>query len=389
MIPDADVIVIGAGPAGSCAAALAARGCRVLLVDKVAFPRVKPCGDYCNPGAVAQLSELGALPGVLDAGAAIISGMSIVAQDGTRCDAQFPAGHGLLIPRLRLDAALLAHAARAGAAFLDRAPVEAVRIHDDGVEVTIGSGRILRARLVIAADGMRSTVARRLGRLTLPRAGRYTVGAYFSGLPHRAPRGELHLGTDMYCGVAHFGEGLANVCMALPRRLWAGRDAQAAFAEGVRSLPVLADALSGTRRESPFRCTGPVGIAVRHPVAGRVLFAGDAAGQIEPMTGQGIFLAMRSACLAAETVLAALPGDDLSHRRLRRYAARQRALLSRRLTVSRRLQQVAFHPRVTPALVRRLRSRPDLAAELLGATGDLLPPERILSPVFLARVLLA
>lgn len=389
MIHDADVIVVGAGPAGSCAAALAARGCRVLLVDKAAFPRMKPCGDYCNPGAVALLAELGSLPGVLGAGAAIIPGMSIIAQDGTQCDAQFPAGHGLLIPRLRLDSTLLAHAVRAGAAFFDRTPVETVRIHDDGAEVVIGSGRTLRARLVIAADGMRSTVARRLGRWTLPRAGRYTVGAYFSGLPHSAPRGELHLGTDMYGGVAHFGGGLANVCMALPRRLWPGRDAQTAFAEGVKSLPVLADALAGARRESPFRCTGPVGTTVRHPVADRILFVGDAAGQIEPMTGQGIFLALQSARLAADTILAALLANDVSHRALARYASRWRAALSRRLTVSRRLQQVAFHSRVTPALVRRLRNRPELASELLGATGDLLPPERILSPAFLGRLLLA
>jgi len=387
---DADVIVVGAGPAGSTAAALlAARGCRVLLIDKAGFPRPKPCGDYCNPGAVAMLGALGFLPGVLTAGAAAIPGMSVIAQDGSRFEARFPHGYGLLIPRLRLDAELLACAARAGAVIHERTPLETVRIHDDGVEASIVSGRTLRSRLAIAADGMRSTVARRLGRLTLPREGRYTVGAYFTGLPHTDPGGELHLGTGSYGGVAHFGGGVANVCLALPRRLWPGRDAQEIFAEGVRSLPVLADTMASARRESPFRCTGPVGIAARDPVADRILLIGDAAGQIEPMTGQGIFLALQSARLAAETVLAALESNDLSRRRLRRYAERRRAIISHRLTVSRRLQQLAFHPHLTPRLVRRLRARPELAAVLLGATGDVLPPGRILSPAYLARVLLA
>lgn len=389
MITDADVIIVGAGPAG-CAAAilLAGRRYQVILVDKAAFPRDKPCGDYCNPGAAETLGRLGCLDDVLSAGASKIGGMSVYAQDGSGVEAVFPTGTGLLIPRRRLDAALLACASRAGAEIVERVAVETVWIRPDGVDVRSTSGRSFRARVLIAADGMRSTMARRLGRLAVPLHGRYTVGAYFSGLPHTAPRGELHLGPGHYCGVAHFGGGVANVCMALPRRLWRRGGPGETFAAALASLPVLADAMTGARRESAFRCTGPVGFARREPVADRVLLVGDAAGQIEPMTGQGISLALRSAELAAGVAAEALDAGDLSSSYLARYAARRRREAAGRSIVSRSLQHLAFHPRLTPVLVRRLAARPALAADLLGTTGDVLPAGRVLSPAYLARLFL-
>jgi len=386
---DADVIVVGAGPAGSSAAAvLAARGIRVLLLDRATFPRDKPCGDYCNPGAVRLLRQLGSVSTLPTTNAAPISGLSVYAQDGSRFTAAFPAGPGLLVPRLRLDAALLARAVHAGAIVHEGVGVDAVRIRAEAVEVRTASDRWLSARLLIAADGAHSAIARSLGRLTVPARGRYTVGAYFSGLPHMAPEGELHLGPDLYCGVAHFGGGVANVCMALPRKRWRRGGPQQVFDAALASLPVLADAMAHVRRESAFRCAGPVGFAARDAVASRVLFIGDAAGHIEPITGQGIFLALHSAILAADVASDALGANDFSPRRLSVYARRRARVLAGKALASRLLQRLAFHRQLTPLLVRRLNRRAQLASELLGVTGDVLPPTAILSPAYLARLLL-
>ncbi|HVH31888.1 MAG TPA: NAD(P)/FAD-dependent oxidoreductase [bacterium] len=386
---NADVIVVGAGPAGSSATAiLASRGIRVLLLDRATFPRDKPCGDYCNPGAVRLLRQLGSFPVLPTTEAAPISELSVYAQDGSRFSGAFPDGPGLLVPRLRLDAALLACAARAGAIVYEGVGVDAVRFRTDAVEVRTVSDRWLSARLLIAADGAHSAIARSLGRLTVPARGRYTVGAYFSGLPRTAPKGELHLGPDLYCGVAHFGGGAANVCMALPRQQWRRGGPQQVFDAALRTLPVLADMMASARRESAFRCFGPVGFAAREAVASRVLFIGDAAGHLEPITGQGIFLALHSAILAADVASEALGANDFSHRRLSVYARRRGRDIAGKVLASRLLQHLAFHRHLTPVLVRRLNRHAHLASELVGVTGDVLPPTGILSPAYLARLLL-
>lgn len=384
----ADVVVVGAGPAGTAAAAeLARRGYHVVLVDRATFPRDKPCGDYCNPGASQLLDEMGMLQHVLGAGAGGIDAMTVVAQDGSSFTARFPAGGGLLIRRERLDALLLHRAAQAGAEIVEKYYVDAVAVNGVVEVRDTRRRRPLRGRLLIAADGMRSVVAQRLGLLTTLPMGRYTVGAYFSGLSGPAA-GELHLGAGSYGGVARFGDGTANVCLALPRGWFPGRSAADVFAEGVRRLPALSEQLRGWTREGAFRVSGPVGVATHRVVAHRTMLAGDAAGQVEPMTGQGISFALRSGLLAAEEAGRALAAGTLSTDALAAYARRRSTALGPKLRVMNTLTRLALRPRLTPALVRRLARTPGLARRLLGSTGDVLAAEEVFSPQYALRVLL-
>lgn len=384
---DADVLIVGAGPAGSAAAIqLARRGFRVVLADRASFPRDKPCGDYCDPGAVRVLAELGCLSDVLDAGGKAISTMRVVAHDGTEFTAPFPRGHGLLCARLRLDAVLVAQAARNGAEIVERCHIDDARVLEDRVEITSGRGQVLSGRLLIVADGMRSMTARRLGLYSELAAGRFTVGAYLA-VSGAGATGELHLGHGFYCGVARFGNDLANVCMALPRDALRRQSPQHAFGRALARLPRLSDELIGARPISAFRCSGPVGFRASQVLADRVMLAGDAAMQIDPMTGQGIFLALRSGSLAAETATETLTGGDLSARALSPYRRRRAEEFGRKRTIARLLQYLAFRPHLTPHLVSKLRTRPDLATQLLGVTGDMLAPGRTLIPQYLWRLL--
>jgi len=384
---DADVVIVGAGPAGSAAAMQLARADhRVILVDRAKFPRDKPCGDYCDPGAVHALDQLGCLPDVLAAGAAVIPGMRIVAQDGTELLAAFPDGRGLLLPRLHLDDVLLRRAASAGAEIVDGFRVDEVAAGTSGVEIRDPRGKRLRAALLIAADGMRSVTARRLGLYAEIASGRFTVGAYFE-VPEMMARGELHLGSGFYCGVARFGHGRANVCMALPRERLRGRTPPQAFADALSHLPALADELTGARRISAFRTSGPVGFRSSRVISERVLVAGDAAMQIDPMTGQGICFALRSGTLAAETAAQALATGNFSMRGLSTYARRRSAEFRRKVAVARVLQSLALRPGLAPRLVSRLSAKPDLASQLLGVTGDVLAPGSVLHPHYLWNLL--
>ncbi len=188
-----DVAIVGAGPAGSAAAThLARAGWRVALVDRGVFPRDKPCAESLSPAVEPLLAELGALERVLADHPARLKGFRVYAPNshsfhgdyaGVR-DAAGKSIHetGLVVARLRLDAALLDAAKRAGAQVREGWRLATLAREGDRWGVRSVTGDELRARLLIAADGVQSTVARRLG---LDEAGRLRkggVGAHVRGM---------------------------------------------------------------------------------------------------------------------------------------------------------------------------------------------------------------
>jgi flavin-dependent dehydrogenase len=314
--------------------------------------------------------------------------MTVVAQDGSTFTTSYPTGRAMLVRRRRLDAVLAERAAVHGAEFVEGYQVDRVSLEGSVTVAGLARTSGLRAQLLLAADGMRSIVAQRLGLLTSLPAGRYTIGAYFSGASGPAA-GELHLGTGLYGGVARFGDGTANVCLALPRARMRRQQADAAFRDAVCMLPRLREQLETWTRESPYRVTGPVGFASHRVVAAHTLLAGDAALQIEPITGQGIFFALRTAVLAAEEAGTALEAGRFDPPALAGYARRRGQLLGKRLRLLKIVTALALHPGLAPRLVRRLRGDARLAQTLLGATGDVLPPEAVNALPYVIRLLMA
>ncbi|MGQ0549604.1 MAG: NAD(P)/FAD-dependent oxidoreductase [Armatimonadota bacterium] len=370
---DADVIVVGGGPAG-CATALrlARLGYRVTIVDRARFPRPKPCGEYLNPGAVDALDRLGTLPAVARAGVSV-SGMYVAGPDGAAVWAPFPAGRGLLVARERLDHLLLLEATGCGAQVIEECRIDSV--WPGRVPVVTGHHRgsavRLTARLVVGADGLRSIVARRAGPLAPAAGGHYTVGAHFENLQAGTPRGDLHLGTGWYAGAALYGSGTGNVVVAVSReefRRHAG-EAETVFTRACSALPALSQIMHGARRTTPFVSVGPLGYGARPATDDGVLLVGDAAGTIDPMTGEGIYVALRSAELAAQTADAVLARGDAVRARLATYETTRTAAFRNTWMVSRLLQRVIRHPRLAGLLLRRLAERPSLASRLLGVVS--------------------
>jgi flavin-dependent dehydrogenase len=330
-----DVLIIGAGPAGPTAARSAARaGARVRILDRAAFPRDKLCGDTINPGALALLGELGVGAEIEARGLRIegmVVGMVVRGRRdvrGIRIDGRYPGDlHGRAILRRDLDWILLRTAIDAGCDFdpgivVRRAVVEDARGVPTvaGVDVSSPSrSSRMRAPVVVAADGRRSALAFGLGLMRHPaRPRRWAVGGYFENAPSRPSGpsdtpgplfGEMHIRRHAYVGVAPVPGGLTNVCLVRP--VTAGdddfRDPASLLRQTIAADLVLRDRLAGARLVAPPVVLGPLAVEATGcaPLDG-LLLAGDAAGFIDPMTGDGLHFAIRGGALAAGAALRAL-----------------------------------------------------------------------------------
>ncbi|CAN5842286.1 hypothetical protein BH24ACI5_BH24ACI5_19520 [soil metagenome] len=306
-----DVLIAGAGPAGAIAALVLARAnVRVLLLDRARFPRPKLCGDTVNPGALGVLRRLG-LTHVLDGGLPI-AGMVVTGQPLTRVLGLYPAGTaGVALTRRVLDARLVEAAASAGADVEEGVLVRGPLLDDAGVvnglDVLGRHGRVerVRGRIVIAADGRFSRVARALGlSRAAPSPRRWALGGYFEGVSGLSDCGEMHVRAGRYLGVAPLPGGLANACLVTADR-HAVRD-PGALTAAINGDPMLQARFRDARLMEAPVLLGP--LAIQAPVAGMsgLLLAGDAAGFIDPMTGDGLRFAFRGGELAAIHALGAL-----------------------------------------------------------------------------------
>lgn len=329
-----DVVVCGAGPAGSIAAmVLARRGARVLLLDRARFPRPKLCGDTVNPGTLAVLRRL-ELTTTLPARSLRLDGMVVTGERGVAVTCRYGSGaHALAIARQDLDAALMQAAVNAGARFEDGVLVRAPLLDDSrpaprvrGLVLAGRHGRDLRipAPLVIAADGASSRLARALRLAVSPvRPRRWAIGAYFDGVSGVGGFGEMHVRRGHYIGIAPAASGAANVCLVIPRGVRLNEPA-AVLRRVIAHDVVLRDRFASARMVALPVVLGPLAVDVPMPGAPGLLLAGDAAGFIDPMTGDGLRFAIRGGELAADVALAAFDGRaGAPHQMLERLRRRE------------------------------------------------------------------
>ena len=308
-----DVIVCGAGPAGAVAATLLARGgARVLMVDRARFPRDKLCGDTINPGTLAMLGRLG-LAQRFEARALRVDGMIVTGERGVEVRGAYPAGvYGVAIVRRELDAALAEAATAAGARFEDEVLVRRALIDEGapdarvrGIVIAGRDGRDIRvpAPIVIAADGRRSRLAFGLGLARHPaRPRRWAVGAYLEGVEGRSTFGEMHVRRGRYVGVAPLPGGITNVCVVTPDQQGL-HDPRGVLERTIEGDAYLRERLRGGRMAGAPSVLGPLAVETSSAGMPGLLLAGDAAGFIDPMTGDGLRFAVRGAELAARVVL--------------------------------------------------------------------------------------
>lgn len=384
-----DVIVVGAGPAGSIAALILARaGARVRLLDRSAFPRPKLCGDTLNPGARALLQRLEVAEG-LEREALAIRGMRVTGPGRVEVTGDYPAGqHALSIRRERLDWHLLCQAIDAGARFEpfvrvrgavrdDRGRVTGVRVERTSEGTTRSSGPTqprrlpdLAAPVTIAADGRHSTLAFSAGLAWHPlRPRRWAIGAYFDRGAADTAHGEMHVRQGAYIGVAPVPSGLTNACLVVSHpHPGALADPAGLLVRALRSDPVLAGRFAEARLVSGPAVLGPMAVESRVAGADGLLLAGDAAGFLDPMTGDGLYFAFRGAELAAAAALDGLDGrePDAAGALLRQ----RRQAFGGKWRMNRALRALVGSPAAVSMAAAAARACPAALRAIIAAAGD-------------------
>jgi len=319
----ADVIVVGAGPAGSTVGYyLASSGLDVLVLEKTSFPREKVCGDGLTPRAVKALAAMGVPIGDRD-GWQRHKGLRIIGGGG-RIELDWPdlssyPGYGLVRARTDFDQLLARHAEKAGAKVLEGVAVDGPVLDDRTgriTGVTTKQGERFRAPLVVAADGNSSRLSVSMGlhkREDRPLG--VAVRTYYTSPRHKDEYLEAWLdlwdGSSLLPGygwIFGMGDGTSNVGVGLLNtstgfgdidyrvllKKWlAGMPAEWGFTEENRTQPIRGAALPMGFNRTPHYTNG-------------MLLAGDAGGMVNPFNGEGIAYAMESGELAARVITQAL-----------------------------------------------------------------------------------
>lgn len=364
---DYDVVVVGAGPAGSLAAREAARaGAGVLLVERAEFPRAKVCGSCLNPRAVELLARLGMPDLLTDAGAVPLKRVTLMARGR---DADLTLG-GVAVARDRLDAMLADAARNAGVDVRFGTAAKLVPSRGEPgrrLELTSHAGRaMVSAGVVVAADGLGGGLVRaEAGEPGVAKTARLGAGALFDTAPDWCEPGRLIMavGRNGYVGLVRLGDGRLDAAAAF--------DPAFVRATGLAAAANIVLAENGLRLggepSTPWRGTPALTQTPRRLAGERWFRVGDAAGYVEPFTGEGMTWALTAAADLGPRL--AQPWTPAAAADWQRRAAHPR-------TLCRLVARAARSPLACSLSVRLLRHRPALARPVVARLGaSLFSPE--------------
>ncbi|MCE9595416.1 MAG: NAD(P)/FAD-dependent oxidoreductase [Planctomycetes bacterium] len=393
---DVDVVIAGAGPAGSTLAQrLALAGRRVALVEKRRFPRAKVCGEFLSPECRPLFAELGVLDAIVAHGARRVRGLELHGWEHSALGRYGPLGratseepHGLALRREVLDELLLERALSTGGVefFAETAVLGLIR-ENGAVRGLVARGRDgatceLRARFTVGADGVRSRVAEELGvREPLAWLDKLALSAHVVDVAWNDVA-EVHFFDRGYFACAPVDGG--RVCVNLVVDRAAYRAAALApheyFERLLERAPKLRERVRGPLGFARVTGLGPLAFRTTAQTFDGAALVGDACGYIDPVTGDGVFLALRGARLLAVALDEALSAGRIDRAALDGYVAGRKRELAPRTVAAKLLQRALAHPRVSRSALAVLDARPGLADLAVAVAGDQLPLSDLLRP---------
>lgn len=370
-----DVAIVGAGPAGATAARfLAKNGLKVLLVEKNIFPREKPCGGMLTPRVFERFkylrSEMEKLAVSASYGACIYS-------PSVKTKVQYVAAKPqvLMILRNEFDHALVRMAVDSGATVITNR-VKGLVVKPDIVRVLLAGNKIIESSIVVGADGVNSVVAKEANLLTMLDSekvalcvvneieiGESAVEEYFGG---RRPV-HLFLGFDNLFGYAWVFPKMRHVNMGLGGLLSRTRDIKESYMKFVRLLKKNGLVPKRLQIESYSAALIPIGGPIERTYADRGVLCGDAAGFVNPLTGEGIYFAMASGEIASKVITEGIESGELDSRKLSEYQTAWMEDFGKELKIAASFQKMLFGTTGVLEFVTKLAKADENLMEMLAA----------------------
>ena len=381
-----EVAVVGGGPAGCSAAIhLAQAGVRVALLETRAYPHDKLCGEFLSPECAGLLDQLGLTPALRGLGPALIETACLSAPDGTLWQTRLP-GTALGLTRRALDEALALRAQALGVALHTGTTVTRI---DGGLaqgfqmSATGAGPATIRARAVIAAHGRRGALDRTLARRFLRQPQPFiALKTHFTG-PPLPGRIELHGFPGGYCGLSEVERGTGpngravNLCLLVQeatfRRVGGpGPQRVPAFIRWMRSQNSRLEAWlsQATQLDERWLSIAQVPFGPKRPVVSEVLMAGDSAGLITPLAGDGIAMALSAGRMAAGRLRLFLSGGQSAAELCQGYERDWRRQFGGRVQLGRWLQLAMVRPRWLSWGLRLLNVAPGMGEYVVTHTRE-------------------
>jgi flavin-dependent dehydrogenase len=399
-----DVAIVGAGPAGACLAARLARaGIDVVVLERAPSWHWRAGGVFASPVAMPALARTGLDSETRGRVARPIPAMRLTTPGGTVVELTYgddPTRPALGFDRSALDPALVALATAAGADVRPGLGVRGVRLGSGDEPASLdlaGDAPAVRARVVVGADGTHSVVARAADAHRSVRLAQRVGLSYHlhDGRGDRPVDARLQVIHDGYVGIAPVPGDRVNVGIVLGgswRPALRASGARAVATDILRRIPPTPDdpmpwQASVDRPADDLAGAVPLGVRATRRAGPGWFLVGDAAGFLDPLSGEGLHRALVSAELAAPAIEATVRGRATSGRAAAAYDRAMRRRFATKDGVSWLLQAFLSRPALLEYAARRLATRPDARATMGLVMGDLIPARRGLDPRFLAAVL--
>ncbi len=384
MPPEAnhDIIIVGASITGAASAiALAKEGYRILVVDQAVFPRHKACGEVIMPQGVQIVADVGLLPPILAAGGHKVPGMRYCNRHGVVAQSDFPAGpggisFGLVMPRFQLDHLLLQQA-RSFANVTVREGFKVAEVIQEGPKVCgiIGHavdspGQLERfsAPLTIAADGRNSLFHAACGfTKTFLKRKRFGITGHLQGLQDVSPYVEVCPHEDGEVYIAPCGQTTLVVLLLEERAMKNFKgDLTGRYLASLQETPGFGARTLHSEVVPPITAVGPLGFTLESCFRPGLLLIGDSAGFLDPITGEGMTLALKGVQAAVPLIKKAFASGDFGEAMGQQYAADRVQLVNDVFCFTRFVLNFSRYKLLSDRAIRRLSHDQPLFQKFMG-----------------------